>query len=110
MGETSLIAELKPKRGRPRLSIEEKIRNGTYRPGRERARLLAEQAVKPAPVFIEIEPDPEARQDYVAVIHAYMAGVRSGEIIAGKWVKLAVERQYRDEAKWSAAALAGSED
>jgi phage terminase large subunit-like protein len=90
-----LQAQVKPKRGRPRLTTEEKIRNGTYRPGRERARLIAEQAVAP-PKFIEFDPDPEARQDYIAVMRSYMDGVESGRIITGKWVKLAVARQRKD--------------
>lgn len=98
-----LQAEPKPKRGRPRLSIEEKIRNGTYRPGRERDRLAKEQAAQPAPKVIEFIPDPEAKQDYVEVMRRYMGGVRDGSVIAGKWVKLAVARQLRDEKR--AAAL-----
>jgi phage terminase large subunit-like protein len=53
------------------------------------------------PKYITIEPDPEAKQDYVAVMRGYMAGVRDGSVIAGKWVKLAVERQLRDEATYA---------
>jgi phage terminase large subunit-like protein len=107
-----LQAERKRGPGRPRLSIEEKIRNGTYRPGRERERLLKEQAEQPAPKFIEFVPDAEAKQDYIAVMRAYMDGVRSGKVVAGKWVKLAVARQLRDEERAAKlhAAAAGRAD
>lgn len=97
-----LQAEPKPKNkgGRPRLSIEEKIRRGTLQPWRERARLLQAEAEKKAEQkFIEFDPDPEPRQDYIAVMHAYMDGVESGRIVAGKWVKLAVARQRKDMAR-----------
>lgn len=97
----------KNKGGRPRLSIEEKLRRGTLQPWRERARLLKEQGEQKQP-FITIEPDPEAQQDYVAVMRAYMAGVQSGRIVAGKWVKLAVARQLRDEARGAGWAFAFS--
>jgi phage terminase large subunit-like protein len=90
----------KNKGGRPRLTLEEKIRRGTLQPWRERARLIAEQAeTAAAQQFLTFEPDPEAQQDYIAVMRGYMDGVQSGQITAGRWVKLAVARQLRDEAR-----------
>ncbi len=110
-GET-LQAEPKAKNkgGRPRLSIEEKRRRGTLQPWRERARLVKEQEEKAAvQKVIEFTPDAEAKQDYIAVLRRYMGGVRDGSIVAGKWVKLAVERQFRDEARAAALHASGQE-
>ena len=100
MGAEAAVVSEKPKNkgGRPRLSIEEKTRRGTLQPWREKARLREEEAKQKAEAtFLTFEPDAEPQQDYVAVMREYMHGVRSGRIVAGKWVKLAVERQFRDE-------------
>jgi len=83
---------VKPKRGRPPISDDEKRRRGTFQKSRARDPIPEEPKAAP-------EADPEAKQEYVAVMRGYMEGVRSGAIVAGKWVKLAVERQFRDEAK-----------
>jgi phage terminase large subunit-like protein len=78
----------KRKRGRPPISDDEKRRRGTFQKSRAREPLPVEP--------MRLDTDPEAKQDYLAVMVGYMDGVRSGRIVAGKWVKLAVERQYED--------------
>jgi phage terminase large subunit-like protein len=92
IGSTASLSEPKRKRGRPPISDEEKRRRGTFQKSRARDPLPVEAPKQP-------DSDPEAKQDYIGVMRAYMAGVQSGEIVAGKWVKLAVARQLRDEAR-----------
>jgi len=97
------VTEVPPKRprGRPRISDDEKRRRGTFQLSRARDFVPA----KAEEGRIKIEPDPEAKQDYVAVALRYMDDVESGAIITNKWVKLAVARQRRDmeRADWEFA-------
>ena len=75
------------KGGRPAVSNAEKVRRGTYQGNKDKRRRS-----DPGPRAL---PLPIAR-DYLAVFDAYVAGVRSGQIVAGEWVRLACERHVRD--------------
>lgn len=76
--------------GRPRLSDDEKDRRGTLQPCRSDVRPRED---RPGPVAVEV---PELR-DYVGIARQYAADVLSGKEVACKWVKLACERQDRDQ-------------
>lgn len=75
--------------GRPRLSAATKLARGTLRADRERKgartsrRKPAKTAAAPA-------------RDYGSIAARYMADVLSGAIVAGKWTRLAVQRQDAD--------------
>lgn len=115
------------KRGRPRKSVEQKIREGTYNPTRERkyreadrraeavAQGIDPDTLEPEPEegdaqpskspAIKIIPDPEPKQDFLAVMERYMTEVESGLVTLSpflpkaepsKWVRAAVARQRKD--------------
>src|SRR6187551_3203056 len=73
---------------RPRLPANVKARRGTLRKHREQSAEHVQVSSGPA----QAPPD----RDYLGIAAGYMADVLSGEIIVGKWARLAVERQDRD--------------
>lgn len=76
--------------GRPRLSIEEKVRRGTLRHHREIERLETTLTlVPPSDEWVE-------RRSYEAIAQVYADGVADGRIVACQWVRLAIQRQAAD--------------
>lgn len=84
------------KRGRPRLSAEEKARRGTLQPVRERkyaaGLALAEAPPQTARALVPV-------RDYVGIAVKYASEVLAGRIVACRWVRLACGRQLRDLAR-----------
>jgi phage terminase large subunit-like protein len=74
--------------GRPRLSVREKQRRGTYEPHRDRKRPGRPKGRAPEA--------PASGRDYVGIARQYAADVLSGQIVACTWVRRACERQDRD--------------
>lgn len=74
---------------RPRKSDAEKAAGGQFRKNPGRAPKEPDQPQDAA-------ADAQAGRDYPALIDGYIAGVRSGEIVAGRLARAAVERHVRD--------------
>lgn len=77
------------KRGPQPLSADEHDRRGTFRQDRHGDKGESGSG----PVGVDL---PESR-DYVGIARRYVADVLSGKQVACKWVKLACERQDRDQ-------------
>jgi len=76
--------------GRRRLPAELKKARGTLRPSRERPRRRTRRRT------VKATRISEPSRDFATLNADYMAGVVSGDIITGKWARLAVERHRRD--------------
>jgi phage terminase large subunit-like protein len=73
-----------------RLSDDERQRRGTWRKDRPSTPTL------PAVPRSVVVPTPEPPRHFAALAARYQADVLSGKVIAGKWTRLACERQRRD--------------
>jgi phage terminase large subunit-like protein len=79
------------KRGPQPLSAEEHARRGTYRSDRYGDK----EGSASGPVVVEVPP----MRDYVGIARQYAADVLSAKVPACQWVKLACERQDRDQVR-----------
>ena len=76
--------------GRPRLTEEELQQRGTWQNVRHGPRTLAQE-----PLAV-VDPTPGTPRHFAALAARYTVEVVTGKVTAGKWTRLACERQQRD--------------
>lgn len=78
------------KRGPEPLPVAEKLKRGTLKPARERARGLSVDAHTTSEAV-----QPAGARDYLAIVFGYVTGVVARRILAGVWVIKACQRFAR---------------